>query len=677
MKKTYSILLLLLFSGSSLAGQGGNGGDVVVCESADGSKTYELLDIYETREKHFLKLDFNISSKTPEETALYQVGKFDEYSKYYDIENKIESFMSRVVFVNEVLEDIPDSYETYIPNNCSLEQIAINYQDGRIVVNQFLWNSLDINNRGALILHEIFYEDFLASGFSNSIAARQLNSYLHGNHVDIYSTDRRHDSGSFIDTFVTMYVPKVEKDKLLDRYLETPFIALKVRDFDRLLNRYTPTEIVEEIADHAVGILKKREDKFFEGEILASILRDIEDITSRTPLGTEREKLLERFLQKLRPIQIFMINKTEDIINYSESLSSQIFYYERTSNREAGYLGAEFLSRYKYFRSSEAIKMGELFLKFNQRCVGYGCEKLNEELFFKIDSGNYIVSEVYEAILILLNRKHSRISYRFKNFLNRIAKIKEMRADVVRTLLSIVTDPENLDINSIYDLKGVLWQNKLRQREVIDLLETRITYPEQFQGILNFVYESDYNGVLFDLFGSRLEFGFAQRIASENEYSLRNFIHFYSKVKRTPSLETLGLIHKAFRENRIRRRGDELVNFYKFLTSRLVMTNELVDFLGYVLRYKNHYYPFLGVHELVKAVPRYTDYLYSVINQEIKVHFAARDRRETINCLKLLQGRELPTTTVTLLQEIEKESSSSEIKKLARELLDLRSSSVL
>ncbi len=161
----------------------GNGGDVVVCEKDDGKRTFEVLDFYEVRELHFFKAQVLDESASLEEQIKFLIKPLKKENSlelalgdFY--QQRANEFFSRVVWTSEDLPDIKDSYHTFLPDNCTIKQIAINKLDGRIIINKELWNNLNKANQATLILHELVYEDYIRTGFTDSIEARKTVSYL-------------------------------------------------------------------------------------------------------------------------------------------------------------------------------------------------------------------------------------------------------------------------------------------------------------------------------------------------------------------------------------------------------------------------------------------------------------------------------------------------------------------
>ncbi|MBC86734.1 MAG: hypothetical protein CL677_06095 [Bdellovibrionaceae bacterium] len=182
-KKTgvLALTLSLLFSVSSLGADGAaNGGDVVVCNAGSASETTELLDLFEIQDKYQFELRLPEGELSAEENAIYQLDRLIEWQAHPILTRKILEFSSRIDFVED-LEDIDDSEHGILPDNCYLEQVASNQGDGRIQIDEGLWGKLDSANKGALIIHELIYEELFKIGYTNSIATRLFNGLLHVN----------------------------------------------------------------------------------------------------------------------------------------------------------------------------------------------------------------------------------------------------------------------------------------------------------------------------------------------------------------------------------------------------------------------------------------------------------------------------------------------------------------
>lgn len=189
-----SILFLILQNAQAepwqLSGGGderGNGGDVVVCKSDQPFKI-QLLDFYErkTYDPSFT-VDLGRGDLVVEKKIQLYLRKLSRVSKMRakKYEGVFKEFFSQVMWVRKTnLIDVPDSDHLFLPVGCELQQIAIQLKDleqipgKRYVINQDLWDLLDNNQKTGLVMHEIVYQETLANGHLNSVAARYLNSWL-------------------------------------------------------------------------------------------------------------------------------------------------------------------------------------------------------------------------------------------------------------------------------------------------------------------------------------------------------------------------------------------------------------------------------------------------------------------------------------------------------------------
>jgi hypothetical protein len=181
MKFLLLFLSFTVFAQTPMSSNGngvGNGGDVVTCKNLA-----ELLDFTETKlMKRFTLIEAPKSSYLKiAKTRLEILKKVDpklaaQYSKVLDsVENRWKTIE------NATFRDVPDSFEIAIPDECKIEQTAIQQEiDGKtqIHVSKKLWDKLDPMNKAGLVLHEIIYEHFIVLGEKNSVKVRRFNSLL-------------------------------------------------------------------------------------------------------------------------------------------------------------------------------------------------------------------------------------------------------------------------------------------------------------------------------------------------------------------------------------------------------------------------------------------------------------------------------------------------------------------
>lgn len=176
--KTLLGFMFLTFVSAAVAGERGNGGDVVVCRNDDGTIiSVELLDYYEGRVMR--KLPVIEYSDLPDEEFFEKIGKkinsmedyfvgFSGYNSKMLMENIREYRQTgnwsspEVLFTEEDLTDIPDSDELIIKRGCKVEQIAIwlkkTYpEDPQFIIHAGLISHLSERDLRGLVIHEILY----------------------------------------------------------------------------------------------------------------------------------------------------------------------------------------------------------------------------------------------------------------------------------------------------------------------------------------------------------------------------------------------------------------------------------------------------------------------------------------------------------------------------------------
>lgn len=179
---------LLLLSGPARADRiVGNGGDLVTCTAADGTKTHYVLDIYEALHMRGMVADFG-SPPDPNDymamakTVLERIEAVDPIRGATYLQ-WLASFEGEArILAHQTFDDIPDSSNVVLQTNCrQLDQLAVqrlpeNPEDPRYLINGDLWDALaqEPEQRAALVVHEIIYRDAIARGHENSVATRYL-----------------------------------------------------------------------------------------------------------------------------------------------------------------------------------------------------------------------------------------------------------------------------------------------------------------------------------------------------------------------------------------------------------------------------------------------------------------------------------------------------------------------
>lgn len=176
------ILLMILMSVSVFAKEGGNGGDVIVCrDQTNGEITsVELLDYYEARQmRKFQTIEYpNLSDDEFIDMIGNKINSMEDLIFLFDADEgkellqSIRQYMAEghsstpgILFTEEILTDINDSEQLFIPRGCQVEQIAIwQFQDfpddPKFIIQADLLKRLSDRDIRGLVLHEIIYKSF-------------------------------------------------------------------------------------------------------------------------------------------------------------------------------------------------------------------------------------------------------------------------------------------------------------------------------------------------------------------------------------------------------------------------------------------------------------------------------------------------------------------------------------
>jgi hypothetical protein len=161
----------------------GNGGDGMLCVSADGSRSYQVLDYFEALQKDpAFRFSFAAATKDPYALVgdvIRELANFDR-PRAAAYAAKLKRFPHEILQVDGPLEPVPDTGPITIPAGCSVFQLAIQRPpafptDKRYLVDKLLWARLDAVHQAGLILHEIVYGETLALGHETSETARAFN----------------------------------------------------------------------------------------------------------------------------------------------------------------------------------------------------------------------------------------------------------------------------------------------------------------------------------------------------------------------------------------------------------------------------------------------------------------------------------------------------------------------
>lgn len=163
----------------------GNGGFTVVCPDSS-----VVLDLFETDVNGIVRVRYSseltalakaqdivarLKSLDPAREALYQTW--------------LQEFFSEASFVkNAKFAPVNDLGLVALPANCALKQVVFQrnpsvLNSSRYLIDSELWNSIDENQKAALMIHEIIYREVInGSSFeTSSERVRQFNALLHAN----------------------------------------------------------------------------------------------------------------------------------------------------------------------------------------------------------------------------------------------------------------------------------------------------------------------------------------------------------------------------------------------------------------------------------------------------------------------------------------------------------------
>ena len=188
--QTMTTLILSLFVSTSVFAAGGdelgNGGDILVCREGDKASynTFDLMDpvvnagltrrdFSEATSEYEIEADIieKLRQKDPERACLYW--------------SWMQDFFQQKRAMSSPLTEIGDEGVTLIPNNCSLQQLIVQYKhrdEGKYSVNLNLYRQLSSLDRVAIRFHEVIYREKLAvksrPSPKDSLAVRRMTAYL-------------------------------------------------------------------------------------------------------------------------------------------------------------------------------------------------------------------------------------------------------------------------------------------------------------------------------------------------------------------------------------------------------------------------------------------------------------------------------------------------------------------
>lgn len=647
------ISLLLLISTSAFAGhETGNGGDVIVCRQQDGNYSYELLDLYEMRETHGFKLDADSNALTPEHKAVYQLNKISNWAIYDDLIERVQKFKFRIKFIEEDLIDIPDSYHTYIPSNCEIRQLAINYMNGVIEVDKKLWSKLDIDNKSALILHELFYEDMILTGFSNSIATRYINAHLHASSNIVVGSSVWWRWNSKVEATIWKFFGETShfsSKELVNYFLTTPYIEIKVRLFKKLMNYDSLSKFTPTFVKTLVNLLKNN-DIAFEREIVTALNQFISAYDYK-------------WIKELVPLKVYLLNKTEYVVNNVLPEEYVNFLYYHIESDTIGLTLGKFLSKFEY-NYKERQKVFEMYEKFLTK-IGEDMDiyqaGIVEDLFYKIiNTFDNIATDEFKIIEKDFEILVYKREFGFIEFVNNLM----IKNTLPESLLTLIYNKYINEIDSRYDnsqawkaLK-ILWESDYKRKNISNIIGQYFRTHHSGR-LLNFILEVDRDSSLYNRYKNQIKeefIGGGKDWYFSNMYQLRPVPqelvnHYVFKVK-TGEL-SLG--------------SGPTDSIFKTLIKEENVNDKVRNLLAYKLRYSSD--EFYYVYRFLIDLKTFSPYLYSAITQEIKINLQSFKRLSSL--LEILRGKKLTKELVEVVTFIYNSTTDVYVKKLAKEVLGI------
>lgn len=170
----------------------GNGGKIVVCSDVQRPEHMQLVDLYEAQLLRGWTAKVPSGAKDPVALAGLVIERIKTVNptRYERYRGFLSTFLSEARFVSgQELVDIPDSDHPAYPENCKVQQAAIQRSplttnDPRYVINNDLWMKMDLTNRAALVLHEVIYREQILVDVNTSATTRFINSALWADVID-------------------------------------------------------------------------------------------------------------------------------------------------------------------------------------------------------------------------------------------------------------------------------------------------------------------------------------------------------------------------------------------------------------------------------------------------------------------------------------------------------------
>ena len=230
MMRTLLALVTLFCIRGHAAQERGNGGDVIVGCTSSERPAAQFYDLFEAEVRYGMRPRF-ANGANVEEKLEGLIARLDSMNpgRAARYRTWAAKFFAEAQFLTGIeLVDIPDTGSGFIPSGCQLKQLVVQVEprfpkQPRYTINRDYWDLLDLNNKAAVILHELILREasLAENGHADSTATRYLNAIVHADLVKTFSLQE------WIDVLRTLGFMQADADK----------VQIALFAWDEVLNR--------------------------------------------------------------------------------------------------------------------------------------------------------------------------------------------------------------------------------------------------------------------------------------------------------------------------------------------------------------------------------------------------------------------------------------------------------